>query len=159
MSHTVDTAREFHAVGADIWFLPLIICAWPRFPLEPVCFCARCVSLCWAGGRSGRQLWNGRVRTERASAEGGRNPGQTRRTRPAAFPKGRLSWDAWLPGSLQKPFSFSNADETTSASQKQSQRPHPLASNGPGLPSRFPAAPAETPPARGMLGVEVPGTS
>lgn len=34
MSHTVDTAREFHAVGADIWFLVL----GPDFLWNPFAF-------------------------------------------------------------------------------------------------------------------------
>lgn len=59
----------------------------------------------------------------------------------------------------KKTLFFSRADETPSASQKPCQRPHPLASNGPRSPSRLPATPAEAPPARSMLGVEVPGTS
>lgn len=59
----------------------------------------------------------------------------------------------------RKTLFFTRADETPPAIQKPSQRPHPLASNGPRPPSRFPAAPAEAPPTWGMLGVEVPGAS
>lgn len=155
MNHTVDTARELHAVGADISFLPLITCAWHRFPLEPAC------EVCFP--LLGRRETGEEVALEHQGEQsvvrrGWKESRADQTDTPCRSPKGRsLLLGCLTPREPAKP--FSTAVETPSASQNPCQRPHPLASNGPGSPSRFPAGPAEAPPALGMLGVEVPRAS
>lgn len=150
MNHTVDTARELHAVGADISFLPLITCAWHIFPLEPAC------EVCFPllGRREIREEVALEQQGEQSVVCRGRKESRADQTdTPCRSPEGRsLLLGCLTLKAAGKTLFFSRADQTLSASQKPCQRPHPLASNGPGSPSRFPAAPAEAPPARSMLG-------
>ena len=124
-----------------------------RLLLSEVCFLLLCRR---EMGR--RQSWNSRQ--NRARVRRGRKESPADQTdTPYRSPKERSP--SGMPGfkAASKTLFFPRAEETPSACQKPCQRPHPLASNGPRSPSRFPAAPAEAPSTWGMLGVDVLGAS